>query len=173
MGLRCRFAECAVSDGSNVSLSAALGRFAEALMHFASNADEESKTKVTMSSFEADMNTAFDIMFTSWLQSKEAKVRLTVAESLGFMSACLDRPKYEFHIPKLIPAYLLLYKNEKPSDHLPISSGLCNVLLVGVRDDSKFLEALIQIVMAGKKRRMQTFACSPFCLLVALQAFTQ
>lgn len=118
-------------------------------MHFASNADEESKSKVQMSSFEADMNSAFDIMFTKWLTSNEVKVRLTVAESLGFMSACLDRPKYEFHIPKLIPAMLGLYKSEKPADHLPISSGLCNVLLVGVRDDSKFLEAHIQLVMAG------------------------
>jgi len=52
----------------------ALGRFAEALMHFQSDARDEQKLVVQLDMFQNDMSAAFDVIFTNWLNSKEAKV---------------------------------------------------------------------------------------------------
>jgi len=73
-------------------------------------------------SFEIQAASAFDVAYNTWLpDEKEAKVRFACLESLGHMCLLLDRPALEARLPKLIPSYLMMYKKEKPQDHLAIS----------------------------------------------------
>jgi hypothetical protein len=105
------------------------------------------------------MSSAFDVVLNKWLISKEPKVRYAVLESLGFMSHCIDRAGFESKVLKLIPTYLAMYKKEK--DHLPISHGLCNILLVAVKDDSKCLEPQLLVILNGT-------SAPPFDLICAV-----
>lgn len=108
--------------------STALGRFAEAITHFQSNATEEQKNRVDTAHFCTDMLSAWDVIFTKWITAKEPKVRMAVAESLGYMSAALAKDVFEDRFNKLVMHYFLTYKKEKPVDHAPISSGFVVLL---------------------------------------------
>ena len=113
----------------------AYGRFSESMGHYQANALESGTPQTIQSaSFEIHMASAFDVMFNSWMpDEKEAKVRFACLESLGHMCLLLDRPALEARLPKLIPAYLMMYKKEKYQDHLPISHGLCSTLKEAVK----------------------------------------
>jgi hypothetical protein len=106
----------------------AFGRFCEALQHFTANATEQHTVTLSVSSFELDMLSAFDVLFSQWLNSTENKVRFAVAESLGHMSSALEKNAFDIRFPKLIAKYLELYKKEKFADHLHISVGFYGII---------------------------------------------
>jgi hypothetical protein len=108
--------------------STALGRFAEAITHFKSNANAEQKGKIEVGHFAADMVSAWDVIFTKWIIAKESKVRMAVAESLGYMSSALASDVFEDRFNKLVMHYFASYKKEKTLEHLPISSGFVSLL---------------------------------------------
>jgi hypothetical protein len=54
--------------------AAALGRFAEAYLHFIANAEDDKKSQVSSQSFAQEMSAAFDVIHTNWIGSSEAKV---------------------------------------------------------------------------------------------------
>uniref|UniRef100_A0AAZ3SGH9 Maestro heat-like repeat family member 1 n=1 Tax=Oncorhynchus tshawytscha TaxID=74940 RepID=A0AAZ3SGH9_ONCTS len=69
--------------------------------------------------FSSEIYAAYDILYCSWLQSRESKLRLTVAEAVGSMSHLMAHDKLEEQLPKLIPTILSLYK--KNTEHYVIS----------------------------------------------------
>ena len=101
----------------------AYGRFSEAMGHYqASCLEAGTEPTIHTASFEIQAASAFDVAYNTWLpEEKEAKVRFACLESLGHMCLLLDRPALEARLPKLIPSYLMMYRKEKPQDHLAIS----------------------------------------------------
>jgi maestro heat-like repeat-containing protein family member 1 len=137
--------------------AAALGRFAEAVQFFHSNATDEQKLQIVAGSFESDFGSAFDVVFTKWLLSKAAKVRFAVVESLGYMMHRLSTQAFETNLQRLVPTYLAMYKKEKASEHLPISQGLTSTLEAALERKSERLELLLPSLLSG----LHPLVCRP------------
>lgn len=135
----------------------ALGRFAEAIMHFNNNADAQEKEEVDTTKFYTEIASAWDVIFTKWLIDKESKVRFAVAESLGYLSAVLDKNNFEDRLNKIIPQYFAMYKKEKFPEHQPISHGFAILLRAACKDESKVLEPQLSNVLNG----LHPFVCKP------------
>ena len=129
-----RLAVCVLRALSRV-FATAYGRFSESMGHYqASCVESDVAPTIQSASFEIHMASAFDVLFNSWMpDEKESKVRFACLESLGHMCLLLDRPALEMRLPKLIPAYLMMYKKEAYKDHFAISHGLCSTLKEAVK----------------------------------------
>ncbi|GBG91891.1 hypothetical protein CBR_g53950, partial [Chara braunii] len=84
---------------------------------------------------QALIESAFELFLSTWILSREPKVRLKTVEALGEMSALIGRPQLKAALPKLIPAILNVYKKEK-DDPLPITEGLYMALEAALGSDS-------------------------------------
>uniref|UniRef100_A0A671WTE0 Maestro heat-like repeat family member 1 n=1 Tax=Sparus aurata TaxID=8175 RepID=A0A671WTE0_SPAAU len=116
----------AKQDNMKWVFSSALCHFSDSILEYLANLDKAPDPTVRKDTFSSEIYAAFDILFNNWLQSRESKLRLTVAEALGSMCHLMAGDKLEEQIPKLIPAILSLYK--KNNEHYIISKSLCQVL---------------------------------------------
>uniref|UniRef100_A0A8C9T2B1 Maestro heat like repeat family member 1 n=1 Tax=Scleropages formosus TaxID=113540 RepID=A0A8C9T2B1_SCLFO len=125
-------------DNMKFVFSSALARFSESIMEYLANLDKAPDPTVRKDTFSSEIYAAYDILFSSWLQSREPKLRLTVAEALGSMSHLMPHDKLEEQLPKLIPTTVSLYK--KNNEHYIISKSLCQILDASVNMGSRVLE---------------------------------
>ncbi|KAM9310205.1 maestro heat-like repeat-containing protein family member 1 isoform 2-T2 [Pholidichthys leucotaenia] len=132
-------------DNMKWVFSSALCHFSDSILEYLANLDKAPDPTVRKDTFSSEICTAFDILFTSWLQSREPKLRLTVAEALGSMCHLMTIDKLEEQIPRLIPAILSLYK--KNSEHYIISKSLCQVLDASVNMGSRVLETQLEALL--------------------------
>ncbi|XP_034031218.1 maestro heat-like repeat-containing protein family member 1 isoform X2 [Thalassophryne amazonica] len=128
----------AKQDNMKWVFSSALCHFSDSILEYLANLDKAPDPTVRKDAFSNEICVAFDVLFSNWLQSRESKVRLTVAEALGSMCHLMASDKLEEQIPKLLPALLTLYK--KNSEHYIISKSLCLVLDASVTMGSRVLE---------------------------------
>jgi hypothetical protein len=64
----------------------ALGKFCEALLHYQAESKlDRSLEPLRPDMLQGEMNACFDVLFTQWTQSREAKARLATVEALGYM----------------------------------------------------------------------------------------
>uniref|UniRef100_A0AAZ3S6M6 Maestro heat-like repeat family member 1 n=1 Tax=Oncorhynchus tshawytscha TaxID=74940 RepID=A0AAZ3S6M6_ONCTS len=103
--------------------------------------------------FSSEIYAAYDILYCSWLQSRESKLRLTVAEAVGSMSHLMAHDKLEEQLPKLIPTILSLYK--KNTEHYVISKSLCQVLDASVNMGSRVLETQIDSLLTTLNQQVR------------------
>ena len=129
--------------------AAALGRFAESVLHFQSNASDDQKLQVPEDAFQNDMSSAFDVILTNWLGSKESKVRYAVSESLGYMSRLVSESTFETNLTRLVPRLLMMTKKEKFDNILPITKGLNAILEAGVAIKCNSLELVLNEILSG------------------------
>uniref|UniRef100_A0A673MNJ9 Maestro heat-like repeat-containing protein family member 1 n=1 Tax=Sinocyclocheilus rhinocerous TaxID=307959 RepID=A0A673MNJ9_9TELE len=106
-------------DNMKWVFSSALCHFSESILEYLANLDKAPDPTVRKDTFSSEIYSAYDILFNSWIQSRESKLRLTVAEALGSMSHLMAHDKLEEQLPKLLPTVLGLYK--KNSEHYIIS----------------------------------------------------
>uniref|UniRef100_A0A8C2WGZ5 Maestro heat-like repeat family member 1 n=1 Tax=Cyclopterus lumpus TaxID=8103 RepID=A0A8C2WGZ5_CYCLU len=106
-------------DNMKWVFSSALCHFSDGILEYLANLDKAPDPTVRKDTFSSEIFAAFDILFNNWLQSRESKLRLTVAEAVGSMCHLMASDKLEEQIPKLIPAILSLYK--KNNEHYIIS----------------------------------------------------
>ncbi|KAM9723202.1 maestro heat-like repeat-containing protein family member 1 isoform 1-T1 [Menidia menidia] len=128
----------AKQDNMKWVFSSALSHFSDSILEYLANLDKAPDPTVRKDTFSSEIYAAFDILFNTWLQSREAKLRMTVAEAVGSMCHLMASDKLEEQIPRIIPAILSLYK--KNNEHLVISKSLCQVLDVAVNMGSRVLE---------------------------------
>ncbi|XP_053484916.1 maestro heat-like repeat-containing protein family member 1 isoform X1 [Ictalurus furcatus] len=128
----------AKQDSMKWVFSTALSRFSESVLEYLANLDKAPDPTVRKDTFSSEIYAAYDILFNNWLQSRDTKLRLTVAEALGLMSHLMAHDKLEEQLPKLFPAILGLYK--KNPEHYIISKSLCQVLEASVNMGSRVLE---------------------------------
>ncbi|XP_047455118.1 maestro heat-like repeat-containing protein family member 1 isoform X1 [Mugil cephalus] len=132
----------AKQDNMKWVFSSALCHFSESILEYLANLDKAPDPTVRKDTFSSEICVAFDTLFNNWLQSREPKLRLTVAEAVGSMCHLMANDKLEEQIPKLIPAMLSLYK--KNNEHYIISKSLCLVLDASVNMGSRVLETQLE-----------------------------
>lgn len=137
----------AKQDNMKWVFSSALCHFSESILEYLANLDKAPDPTVRKDTFASEIYSAFDILFNNWLQSRESKLRLTVAEAVGSMCHLMASEKLEEQIPKLIPAILSLYK--KNNEHYIISKSLCQVIDASVNMGSRVLETQLDSLLVA------------------------
>ncbi|KAG5856775.1 hypothetical protein ANANG_G00011450 [Anguilla anguilla] len=145
----------AKQDNMKWVFSSALCHFSESILEYLANLDKAPDPTVRKDTFSSEVYAAYDILFCIWLQSRETKLRLTVAEALGPMSHLMAHDKLEEQLPKLIPTMLSLYK--KNTEHYIISKSLCQILDASVNMGSRVLETQIDGLLLGLHQQV----CAP------------
>ncbi|XP_062575581.1 maestro heat-like repeat-containing protein family member 1 isoform X4 [Saccostrea cucullata] len=120
-------------DNMKWVFSSALSKFSEAIIEYCANIDKAPDQTITKDRFSQEIGSAFDVLFSTWLQSKEAKIfgahpklRLTIVEAMGHMTHLMAKEKLEEVLPRVLQGILGLYKKHPEPFH--ITQGLCNVL---------------------------------------------
>uniref|UniRef100_A0A1A8JGS9 Maestro heat-like repeat family member 1 n=1 Tax=Nothobranchius kuhntae TaxID=321403 RepID=A0A1A8JGS9_NOTKU len=132
----------AKQDNMKWVFSSALCHFSDSILEYLANLDKAPDPTVRKDTFSNEIYTAFDVLFNHWLQSRESKLRLTVAEAVGSMCHLMPRDKLEEQIPRIIPAIMSLYK--KNNEHYIVSKSLCQVLDASVNMGSRVLETQLE-----------------------------
>ncbi|XP_070989551.1 maestro heat-like repeat-containing protein family member 1 isoform X1 [Oncorhynchus clarkii lewisi] len=145
----------AKQDNMKWVFSSALSHFSESILEYLANLDKAPDPTVRKDTFSSEIYAAYDILYCSWLQSRESKLRLTVAEAVGSMSHLMAHDKLEEQLPKLIPTILSLYK--KNTEHYVISKSLCQVLDASVNMGSRVLETQIDSLLTTLNQQV----CAP------------
>ncbi|XP_061296895.1 LOW QUALITY PROTEIN: maestro heat-like repeat-containing protein family member 1, partial [Pezoporus flaviventris] len=120
------------------ALPAALQHFSESIQEYLANLDKAPDPTVRKDTFSNEIFSAYEVLFSSWLQHREAKLRLAVVEALGPMSHLLPAERLEEQLPKLIPGILALYR--KHTEAFSISKSLCQILEASVNIGSRSLD---------------------------------
>ncbi|XP_056300772.1 maestro heat-like repeat-containing protein family member 1 [Pseudoliparis swirei] len=144
----------AKQDNMKWVFSSALCHFSDGILEYLANLDKAPDPTVRKDTFSSEIFAAFDILFNNWLQSRESKLRLTVAEAVGSMCHLMASDKLEEQIPKLIPAILSLYK--KNNEHYIISKSLCLVLDASVSMGSRVLETQLDGLLLALHQQVST-----------------
>ncbi|XP_034144672.1 maestro heat-like repeat-containing protein family member 1 isoform X2 [Esox lucius] len=145
----------AKQDNMKWVFSSALSHFSESILEYLANLDKAPDPTVRKDTFSSEIYAAYDILFCSWLQSREPKLRLTVAAAVGSMSHLMAHDKLEEQLPKLIPTIISLYK--KNTEHYVISKSLCQVLDASVNMGSRVLETQIDSLLTTLHQQV----CAP------------
>nr|XP_022339324.1 maestro heat-like repeat-containing protein family member 1 isoform X2 [Crassostrea virginica] len=125
-------------DNMKWVFSAALSKFSEAIIEYCANIDKAPDKSITKDRFSQEIGSAFDVLFSTWLQSKEAKLRLTIVEAMGHMTHLMAKDKLEEVLPRVLQGILGLYKKHPEPFH--ITQGLCNVLDAVCTQENTILE---------------------------------
>lgn len=133
----------------------ALQSFSESIQEYLANLDQAPDPTVRRDAFSSEIFSAYEVLFTSWLQSREAKLRLAVVEALGPMSQLLPSEKLEEQLPRLIPGMLALYR--KPTEAYCVSKSLCQILEAAVDTGSRTLDAQLDPLL----HVLQLQICAP------------
>ncbi|KFV64779.1 Maestro heat-like repeat-containing protein family member 1, partial [Dryobates pubescens] len=124
----------------------ALQHFSESIQEYLANLDQAPDPTVRKDTFSNELFSAYEVLFSSWLQHREPKLRLAVVEALGPMSHLLPAEKLEEQLPRLIPGILSLYK--KHTEAFYISKSLCQILEASVDIGSRSLDAQLDALLA-------------------------
>uniref|UniRef100_A0A7N8XQF9 Maestro heat-like repeat family member 1 n=1 Tax=Mastacembelus armatus TaxID=205130 RepID=A0A7N8XQF9_9TELE len=135
----------AKQDSMKWVFASALCHFSDSILDYLANLDKAPDPTVRKDTFSSEIYAAYEILFNNWLQSRESKLRLTVAEAVGSMCHLMASDKLEDQIPKLIPTILSLYK--KNTEHYVISKSLCQVLDASVNMGSRVLETQLDSLL--------------------------
>nr|CAD7601307.1 unnamed protein product [Timema genevievae] len=126
------------SDALRQVFSYTLGKFSEAVADYLVNIDHAPDPTVKLGAFSTEMGIAYDVLASSWLQSRDPKVCETVLGALGPMFALLPADKVAEQVPRLVPALLALYRRNM--DPHPVTQCLAAVLLVVISSTKTSLE---------------------------------
>ncbi|XP_041962834.1 maestro heat-like repeat-containing protein family member 1 isoform X1 [Alosa sapidissima] len=145
----------AKQDNMKWVFSSALSHFSESILEYLANLDKAPDPTVRKDTFSSEIYASYDILFSNWLQSRDSKLRLTVAEALGPMSHLMAHDKLEEQLPKLLPTILSLYK--KNPEHYIISKSLCQILDASVSMGSRVLETQLDSLLQALHQQI----CAP------------
>nr|XP_047908530.1 maestro heat-like repeat-containing protein family member 1 isoform X2 [Anser cygnoides] len=123
----------------------ALQHFSESIQEYLANLDKAPDPTVRKDTFSNEIFSAYEVLFNSWLQHREAKLRLAVVEAVGPMSYLMPSEKLEEQLPKLIPGILALYK--KHAEAFYISKSLCQILEASVNIGSRSLDVQLDALL--------------------------
>lgn len=73
-------------------VAAALQRFSESTLEYVANLDQAPDPTVRKDTFASDISSAYDTLFHHWLQSREAKVCLTLLANPSHLSLPTQAP---------------------------------------------------------------------------------
>ncbi|KAM6454656.1 maestro heat-like repeat-containing protein family member 1 isoform 3-T3 [Liasis olivaceus] len=125
----------------------ALQYFSESILEYLANLDKAPDPTVRRDTFSSEVFSAYEILFNSWLPSRETKLRLAVVEALGPMSHLMPSEKLEEQLPRLVPGVLALYR--RPAEAYYISKSLCQILEASVNIGSRTLDTQLEVLLGA------------------------
>ncbi|XP_061166579.1 maestro heat-like repeat-containing protein family member 1 isoform X3 [Saccostrea echinata] len=134
-------------DNMKWVFSSALSKFSEAIIEYCANIDKAPDQTITKDRFSQEIGSAFDVLFSTWLQSKEAKLRLTIVEAMGHMTHLMAKEKLEEVLPRVLQGILGLYRKHPEPFH--ITQGLCNVLDAVCTEGNTILEPQLEGLLSA------------------------
>eukprot|EP01087_Luapelamoeba_hula_P005831 TRINITY_DN1587_c0_g1_i1.p1 TRINITY_DN1587_c0_g1~~TRINITY_DN1587_c0_g1_i1.p1 ORF type:complete len:1410 (-),score=232.80 TRINITY_DN1587_c0_g1_i1:1013-5242(-) len=146
------------ADNLKWVFASTLGKFCDAIMTYVVDSSQSglpTESLLTKDSFSGEIYPAYELLFNNWLGSREPKVRAATVQTIGSMCAILTPSQFEVQLPKILAGMLALYKKDK--DHLPVTMGMCVVLEVAVKDESRVLYPHLNNLLTA----LHTMACMP------------
>lgn len=122
-------------------------KLCDAIITYVANIDRAPNKNISLATYSLQVFSAFEVLFSIWLLSPEAKLRIAVVECVGLMTHIIAKDKLEELISKLIPGMLSLYKKH-PNDVLSITQGLGAVLAATVKITPESLSPHIDLILA-------------------------
>ncbi|EFA03008.2 maestro heat-like repeat-containing protein family member 1 [Tribolium castaneum] len=132
-------------DPLKQAFSYALGSFCEALVEYTSNIDQVPDNTITIENFQVEIGMAYDILFSSWLQTREPKVAASVLNALSAIFLVLSVEKVTQHTPRIIHTLLNLYKRQV--DAYNITKCLGAIIQKAARVNGTLLEPLLSNIL--------------------------
>ncbi|XP_060099020.1 maestro heat-like repeat-containing protein family member 1 [Heteronotia binoei] len=142
-------------DSMKVVFCFALQNFSESIQEYLANLDQAPDPTVRRDTFSQEVFSAYEVLFYSWLQSREAKLRLAVVEALGPMSHLLPNDKLEEQLPRLLPGMLALY-HKRPAEAYYVSKTLCQILEASVNIGSRTLDTQLDALLNALQLQIST-----------------
>ncbi|XP_063951706.1 maestro heat-like repeat-containing protein family member 1 [Lytechinus pictus] len=132
-------------DNMKWVFSAAFARYSESILHYVANSDTAPDPTIKKETYADQIFSGFDVLFSLWLPSKEAKLRLIVVEALGPMTHIMTKEKLDEQLPKLVPGILALYKKHQEAFY--ITQGLCMILEAAAAEGSTILDPQLDTIL--------------------------
>ncbi|KAJ8979536.1 hypothetical protein NQ317_017684 [Molorchus minor] len=129
------------TDPLKQSFSFALGSFCDALTEYVSNNDHVPDNTITLENFTVEIGMAYDVLFSSWLHSRETKVVHSVLDAIASIFAILNVDKVTQQTSRAIQTLISLYK--KNIDAYYITKCLGAVIQKAATVNGTLLEPLL------------------------------
>ncbi|CAH1975455.1 unnamed protein product [Acanthoscelides obtectus] len=133
------------SDHLKLSFAYAIGSFCDALVEYVSNNEKVPDTTVTIENYNLEIGMAYDVLFTTWLLSRDPKVVESVLEAIASIYSILTTEKVLQQTPKVLHILLSLYK--KNINAYYITKCLDAVIEKSASVDGTLLEPLLQNIL--------------------------
>ncbi|XP_039177275.1 maestro heat-like repeat-containing protein family member 1 isoform X3 [Crotalus tigris] len=139
----------AKQDNTKSVFCYALQYFSESILEYLANLDKAPDPTVRRDTFSSEIFSAYEVLFSCWLPSRETKVRLAVVEALGPMSHLMPSEKLEELLPRLIPGILALYRKPAEAYYVskPLEQSLCQILEASVNIGSRTLDTQVDVLL--------------------------
>lgn len=122
----------------------ALGSFADAILEFTSS-EQSAEPNIRANEFDIEFGMAYDVLFCSWLNSKEEKVTESVIKAIGSMFPLLNSEKVSQQTAKMVSAILLMLKKQTATHSATQCLG--SVISVASRTNGTLLEPLLGAIL--------------------------
>ncbi|KAG1682946.1 Maestro heat-like repeat-containing protein family member 1 [Nymphon striatum] len=133
-------------DNLKLAFTIAISKFCEAILDYLANIDKAPDKSVRKEVFSIEINVSYDILFGSWLNTRDLKLKWAIIEAVGNMSHLMSKEKVEEQLARLISGMLGLYK--KHQDHYNITRGLCMVLESATEISPNVLSIHLETIMS-------------------------
>uniref|UniRef100_A0A1B6DAP1 Maestro heat-like repeat-containing protein family member 1 n=1 Tax=Clastoptera arizonana TaxID=38151 RepID=A0A1B6DAP1_9HEMI len=110
--------------------SYAFGKFSEAILEYMSNIDQRPDTSITKEAFAEEITTAYEVLISTWLQSKESKLIENIIVAVGPMFAIMNEDKQAEMTSRTINCIFGLYRRQNTINHYPLTQCLASILKV-------------------------------------------
>jgi hypothetical protein len=114
-------------------------------MEYTSNIDQVPDNTITVENFQIEIGMSFDILFASWLQSREPKVTASVLNALSAIFLVLSVEKVTQQTHRIIHTLLNLYK--KQVDAFNITKCLGSIIQKAASVNGTLLEPLLSNIL--------------------------
>ncbi|XP_051898333.1 maestro heat-like repeat-containing protein family member 1 [Pristis pectinata] len=126
----------------------ALGHLSKSILTYTS----DHHLPIRKNPYVSELSSAYDVLFHSWLNSRDPKMTTGVVEAIGQIIYLLPSNKIENELPTLIPVILSLY--QKSYSDLSITKGLCGILYTALERNSKMLLSHLENLLITLHRQL-------------------
>ncbi|XP_030751328.1 maestro heat-like repeat-containing protein family member 1 [Sitophilus oryzae] len=134
------------NDHLKESFAYALQNFCEALLEYGSNLEQVPDPTISTETYTTELGMAYDVLFTSWLQSREPTVVESVLEALSAIFRALPIDKVTQQTPRLIP--FLLNHIKKNSNAYVVTKCLYSAIEKTAGVNGMLLEPLLSNILS-------------------------
>jgi len=123
-------------------------------VEYVSNLEQVPDPTITTETFKTELGMAYDVLFGSWLQTRETKVVEGVLEALSAIFVILPIDKVSQQIPRIIPLLMTLYKRNVNPYY--VTKCLYAVLTKGASVNGMLLEPSLSMIL----NHLSDFICT-------------